>query len=133
MGSMSVHASGLRVVLLLVTASCGAYTAKLPDGGRGQVTCAMAAPSVPVQVLDLFGAPAPDSTVLAVWTSYGDTTQTFTTDGRGVVVLTPQFGPGVVRVKASLNDLTSPPGQLTFSGGDCVTEVTPRDLILQLE
>jgi hypothetical protein len=120
-------------LVLVAATSCGTYTASLPDGGRGQVNCAMAAPTVPVQVLDLFGAPAPESTVTAVWTSYDDTTQTFTTDGRGVVVLAPQFGPGVVRVKAMLNDLASPVGQLTFSGGDCVTAVTPRDLILQLK
>jgi hypothetical protein len=120
-------------VVLCCLSGCESYTASLPDGGRGQVNCPGAEPTVPVTVFDRSGAPAPAATVTAVWLSYDEITLSFSTNARGVAVIPSQFGPGQVRVKASLNDLSSESGEVTFSGGDCVTAVTPNNLALNLK
>jgi len=126
----------MRVSLLAALAvftACGSYTASLPDGGRGLVNCPGSAPSVPVLVNDPLGAPAPTAKVTAVWLSYDQITQSFATDGRGIALVPSQFGPGIVRVTASLNDLSSGAAEITFSGGECVTAATPNNVVLQLK
>ena len=96
------------------------------------MTCAGGVASVPVLVTGRAGEPAPGATVTATWRSYGDTTQSQVTDARGVTVIAAQFGPGIVRVKATLNDLASPAAEVTFAGGECISAVSPSDVHLQL-
>jgi hypothetical protein len=121
------------VALGLSLAACGSsYTSTLPDGGRGSVNCPGDMPSVSMTVLGKAGAPAPAATVSATWLSY-DISDSYVTDARGVAVLKAQFGPGIVRVRASLNDLSSQSAEITFAGGQCVNVVTPREVVLQLQ
>jgi hypothetical protein len=121
------------VALGVCLTGCGGYSASLPDGGRGTVNCAGDMPSVPVTITDKAGLPAPDATVTAVFLSYDNITQSFITNARGVAVLKAQFGPGVVRITGSLNDLTTPAAEVTFAGGECVNAVSPRAVSLQLQ
>jgi hypothetical protein len=119
-------------IALFLTACGNTYTASLPDGGRGRVTCTGDLPSVPVLVIGPAGEPAAGATVTATWLSYDDTTQSQVSDARGIALIAAQFGPGVVRVKATLNDLASPVAEVTFAGGECISAVTPSDVRLHL-
>lgn len=120
----------LSVYALTVTA-CGT-SSLLPDGGRAQLGCSIAAATVPVKVLGLSRLPVGGASVIASWLSYG-VSQTLVTDDRGVALVRCELGPGVVRVRAILNDLHAGPADLTFATGDCVMAATPHELTLRLE
>jgi hypothetical protein len=124
-----------RLVAALAFASaltgCNAYDATLPDGGRGRVNCTDDAVKVPVTLLDRSGQPTSNGGVVATYLSTGEEV-VFPTNGSGVAVVTDK-GPGIVRVVGQLNDLTTAPAELTFTGGECSNAVSPRSVTLQLK
>lgn len=121
----------LLTFALFVTASCGGYTASLPDGGRGRVNCNPSAISVPVTVLDRLGNPAPEAVVSVEYTSYAQS-ENIIADTRGVAVVKDQHGPGLVRVQGDVNAIKTNVGEFNFIGTECSESVSPRSLTLQL-
>lgn len=120
------------VALASTLAACGArYDATLPDGGRGRVNCTDNDVKVPVTLLDKSGVPLNNAGVVATYTSLGEE-DVITTGGDGVAIVTDR-GPGVVRVQGQFNDLRSPIAEITFTGGECSTAVSPRAVTLQLQ
>jgi len=122
----------LIAVHALAVTACGASNL-LPDGGRAQLGCSGTSVTVPVKVLGLVGQPVSGASVTATWLAYDSLTQTLITDDRGVATVQAQLGPGVVRVAARSNSLSSRPADITFTGGACVDAATPRDVLLTLE
>ena len=121
----------VAVALVTTLAGCDRYEATLPDGGRGRVNCTDNNVKVPVTLLDRGGSPLANAGVVATYVSIGEE-EVFTTGGDGVAIITDK-GPGIVRVQGQYNDLASPVGELTFTGGECSTAVTPRSITLQLQ
>lgn len=122
----------LLALSALAAAACGAPPSAV-DGGRALLGCSQTPMTVPVTVLGLAGLPVSGAQVTATWLAYDGLTQTLVTDARGVAIVHAQLGPGVVRLRAMLNELRSEPGDLTFSGGTCVNAVSPQALTLNLE
>ncbi|MFO0601290.1 MAG: hypothetical protein U0228_38625 [Myxococcaceae bacterium] len=129
----------MRLPLLVVLVSVGAlstgcpnYVPYLPDGGRARVNCNNSALNVPVTVLDRAGMPAPMAVVEVEYLSYGES-ENLITDGRGIAVLKEQYGPGVVRLIANVNDLRSDAAEVTYTGTECSNAVSPRSLTLPVK
>lgn len=121
--------ASLLVASLLVV-GCSGYQPYLPDGGRARVNCQAATITVPVTVLDRIGDPAPMAVVEVEYTSLGES-ENVIADARGVALVVDK-GPGIVRLIGNVNDLRSPPGELTFVGTECSSAVTPRSITLQV-
>ena len=94
--------------------------------------CEVTEVSVPVKVLDTTGAPSTQATVVATNSNDGRR-ETGTTNGAGVYRVTSDLGPGVITVRATLNDLATPVGQFTVTPGECTPSVSPNALVLQLK
>lgn len=122
----------LLTLAALSLAACGDNNGPyLPDGGRARINCTDNNVKVPVTVYDRLGNPAPGAIVNVNYLSY-DASEDVVANGSGVVTIGEKYGPGVVRVQAIVNDLTSQTAEITFVGGTCSTSVTPRDVKLQL-
>lgn len=122
----------LLFALLVVSTGCPNYVPYLPDGGRARVNCNNAALNVPITVLDRAGAPAPMAVVEVEYLSYGES-ENLIADDRGIVVLKEKYGPGVVRLIANVNDLRSDVAEVTYTGTECSSSVTPRSLTLPVK
>ncbi len=120
------------LVLAVVVTGCGWPTSYLPDGGRARVVCDVTEVSVPVKVLDATGAPSTEATVVATNRNDGRK-ETGTTNSAGVYKVTSDLGPGVISVRATLNDLATPEGQFTVTPSECTPSVSPNALVLQLK
>lgn len=121
----------LLFALVIVSTGCPNYTPYLPDGGRARVNCTNSALSVPITVLDRAGGPAQDAVVEVEYLSYGES-ENLITDAQGKAILQEKYGPGVVRLIANLNDLRSDVAEVTYTGTECSTAVSPRSLTMQV-
>ncbi len=126
----------MRIVFPLLTvallAGCPNYVPYLPDGGRARVNCASSALTVPVTVLDRAGDPATQAVVSIDYLSYAES-ENLIADVNGRAVVSEKFGPGTVRVQGNVNDLRTQIAELSFTGTECSSAVTPRSLTLQLQ
>ena len=85
-----------------------------------------------MQVLDATGAPSTQATVVATNRNDGRKASS-TTNGSGIYKVSSDLGPGVITVRATLNDLATPEGQFTVTPSDCTPSVSPNNLVLRLK
>lgn len=121
----------LFALVVVIVTGCGWPSAYLPDGGRNRVVCDREVITMPVKVLDAIGAPTSEATVVATNVNDGRNV-TGTTDRAGIFKVSSELGPGVIQVKATLNDLATPEGQFTVTPAECTPVVSPNNLVLQL-
>jgi hypothetical protein len=121
----------LLFALLVVSTGCPNYVPYLPDGGRARVNCTNNPLNVPITVLDRAQMPAPGAVVEVEYLSYGES-ENLIADAQGKAILKEKFGPGVVRLIANVNDLRSDVAEVTFTGTECSSAVTPRSLTMQV-
>ncbi len=122
----------LLASLMSLGVGCSNIETSLADGGRTVIVCDNEPLTAAVLVHDRTDKPAPDAVVSVEYVNYAKT-ENVVADARGIALVKDKYGPGVVRVKASVNDLQTQTSELNFNGTECSVSVTPASLTLKLQ